>query len=159
MSLRPDAELGIVYVDIWDGFVDEAGRYSPQGPDYEGQIRRLRTSDGVYFTKFGARKLAHYVEREIERSNRGTPVALPVPVDPGPQGRKGKLSVPAQRPTAGPVVPLIGANVGSEELLGGARETRPAGADPVAVRVLTTGGDTDHTNSTAFRNVSSDTSQ
>jgi hypothetical protein len=67
------------------------------------------------------------------------PVALPVPVDPGPQGRKGKLGVPAQRPTAGPVVPLTGANVGSEELLGGARETRPAGADPVAVRVLTTG--------------------
>jgi len=66
---------GITYVDIWDGFVDEAGRYSPQGPDYEGQIRRLRTNDGVYFTKFGARKLAHYVEREIERSiaSRGAP--------------------------------------------------------------------------------------
>ena len=75
---------------------------------------------------------------EFERSNRGIPVALPVPVDPGPQGRKGKLGVPAQRPTAGPVVPLTGANVGSEELLGG-RETRPASADPVAVRVLTTG--------------------
>ncbi|MGZ3329995.1 MAG: SGNH/GDSL hydrolase family protein, partial [Xanthobacteraceae bacterium] len=45
-------KAGIVYVDIWDGFVDEAGRYSPQGPDYEGQIRRLRTGDGVYFTKF-----------------------------------------------------------------------------------------------------------
>jgi hypothetical protein len=131
-------KAGIVYVDIWDGFVDEAGRYSPQGPDYAGQIRHLRTSDGVYFTKFGARKLAHYVEREIERSNRGIPVALPVPVDPGPQGRKGKLGVPAQRPMAGPVVPLTGANVGSGELLGG-RETRPASADPAAVRVLTTG--------------------
>src|SRR5262245_1529266 len=33
-------KAGIVYVDIWDGFVDEAGRYSQQGPDYEGQIRR-----------------------------------------------------------------------------------------------------------------------
>ena len=31
----------------------------------EGQMRRLRSSDGVYFTKAGARKLAHYVEREI----------------------------------------------------------------------------------------------
>src|SRR5262249_15123167 len=83
-------KAGIVYVDIWDGFVDEAGRYSPQGPDYEGQIRRLRTGDGVYFTKFGARKLAHYVEREVERSiaSRGAPVALPVPVDPGPQVAK-----------------------------------------------------------------------
>src|SRR5206468_3448003 len=36
-------KAGIVYVDIWDGFVDEAGRYSAQGPDYEGQIRRLRS--------------------------------------------------------------------------------------------------------------------
>ena len=33
-------KAGIIYVDIWDGFVDESGRYSPQGPDYEGQIRR-----------------------------------------------------------------------------------------------------------------------
>src|SRR5262245_35669398 len=56
---RSQAEkAGIVYVDIWDGFVDEAGKFSPQGPDYLGQMRRLRTSDGVYFTKFGARKLA-----------------------------------------------------------------------------------------------------
>ena len=71
-------KAGIIYVDIWDGFVDESGRYSPQGPDYEGQIRRLRTGDGVYFTKFGARKLAHYVEREVQRivGNKGLPVAL-----------------------------------------------------------------------------------
>ena len=38
-----------------------------QGPDFEGQTRRLRTSDGVHFTKAGARKLAHYLEREIRR--------------------------------------------------------------------------------------------
>src|SRR4030088_1239077 len=82
-----DENAGIIYVDIWDGFVDESGRFSPQGPDYEGQIRRLRTGDGVYFTKFGARKVAHYVEREIQRTitNRGMSVALPVPVDVGPQ--------------------------------------------------------------------------
>ena len=65
---RSQAEkAGIVYVDIWDGFVDEEGKFSPQGPDHLGQTRRLRTSDGVYFTKFGARKLAFYAEREIER--------------------------------------------------------------------------------------------
>ncbi|TMJ95533.1 MAG: DUF459 domain-containing protein, partial [Alphaproteobacteria bacterium] len=78
-------KAGIIYVDIWDGFVDEEGKFSPQGPDYLGQTRRLRTSDGVYFTRFGARKLALYVEREIERmvGNKGVPVALPVPVGPG----------------------------------------------------------------------------
>jgi uncharacterized protein len=79
-------KAGIIYADIWDGFVDESGRYSPQGPDYEGQIRRLRTGDGVYFTKFGARKLAHYVEREIQRmmGNKSMPVALPIPVEQQP---------------------------------------------------------------------------
>jgi uncharacterized protein len=118
-------KAGIVYVDIWDGFVDEDGNFSPQGPDYLGQTRRLRTSDGVYFTKFGARKLAHYVEREIERSlsSQRVPVALPVPAEPEHRGRKGKPGG-SVRPMAGPVVPLTGANVGSEQiLLGGPGES------------------------------------
>ena len=95
-------KAGIVYVDIWDGFVDEAGRYSPQGPDYEGQIRRLRTGDGVYFTKFGARKLAHYVEREIQRTitNRGMSVALPVPVDPARSRTPSRAAGRSVRPQA-----------------------------------------------------------
>src|SRR5258708_5926881 len=132
-------KAGIVYVDIWDGFVDEAGRYSAQGPDYEGQIRRLRSGDGVYYTKFGARKLAHYVEREIQRSitNRGMPAALPVPVDPGPQAPNAKPDGPAQRPLAGPVVPLTAMQAGPEELIGSGRAA-PA-ADATASRVLTKG--------------------
>jgi len=132
-------KAGIVYVDIWDGFVDEAGRYSPQGPDYEGQIRRLRSGDGVYYTKFGARKLAGYVEREIQRSiaNRGMPVALPMPVDPGPQAPNAKPDGPAQRPLAGPVVPLTAMQSGPEELIGSGRAA-PA-ADATVSRVLTKG--------------------
>jgi uncharacterized protein len=126
---RSEAEkAGIVYVDIWDGFVDEDGKFSPQGPDYLGQTRRLRTSDGVYFTKFGARKLAHYVEREIERSlsSQRVPVALPLPAEPEHGGRKGKPGG-SGRPMAGPVVPLTGANVGSEKvLLGGPGESSGA---------------------------------
>jgi hypothetical protein len=42
---------GIKYIDVWDGFVDEAGKYSNYGPDYDGQMRRLRLNDGVFFTK------------------------------------------------------------------------------------------------------------
>src|SRR5690349_19836508 len=93
---------GAVYIDVWDGFVDEAGKFSNFGPDYEGQMRRLRSSDGVFFTKIGALKLAHYVEREIRRymSNK-VPVAFPAtPVGPIPDA-KSKV-----RPVAGPVVPL-----------------------------------------------------
>jgi uncharacterized protein len=121
---RSQAEkAGIVYVDVWDGFVDEDGKFSPQGPDYLGQTRRLRTSDGVYFTKFGARKLAHYVEREIDRSLQRVPVALPVPAEPEQRARKGKPGG-SGRPMVGPVVPLTGANVGSEQvLLGGPGES------------------------------------
>ena len=60
-------KAGITYVDVWDGFVDEVGRFLQKGPDFQGQIRQLRSDDGVYFTRAGARKLAHYVEREITR--------------------------------------------------------------------------------------------
>jgi hypothetical protein len=135
-------KAGITYVDIWDGFVDEAGRFSPQGPDYEGQIRRLRTGDGVYFTKFGARKLAHYVEREMDRhiANRGLPVALPVPVDPGPLAPNAKPGGPAQRPVVGPVVPLTATTAEREELVGGGRAAaRVPQTDATATRVLTKG--------------------
>ena len=131
-------KAGIVYADIWEGFVDESGSYSPQGPDFEGQIRRLRTGDGVYFTKFGARKLARYVEREIDRivGNKGMPVALPMPVDPTPQATKAK---PTERPAAGPVMPLTATRVAPEELLGGGRTAPAAATDPAVTRVLTKG--------------------
>jgi len=138
-------KAGIVYVDVWDGFVDEQGRYAAQGPDFEGQIRRLRSADSIYFTKAGARKLAHYVEREIDRSvaNRAIPVALPSNIEQAPAGAKpGGASA---RPLVGPVIPLTvsttaGAANGAEELLGGARPAaRPVTADPLATRVLTKG--------------------
>src|SRR5262249_62021568 len=60
-------KAGIVYVDIWDGFVDDQGRYVQAGPDFEGQTRRLGSYDGVYFTKAAAEKLGHYVEHDHRR--------------------------------------------------------------------------------------------
>ncbi len=127
---------GIVYIDVWDGFVDDAGKYSNFGPDYEGQMRRLRSGDGVYFTKYGARKLAHYVEREIRRymSNRA-PVALPTgPIAVPPSASKG----PAVRPLAGPVVPLTVTTGNADQLLGGAG-ARPVYGDANATDVLVKG--------------------
>jgi len=139
-------KAGITYVDVWDGFVDEGGRFSPQGPDYEGQIRRLRTGDGIYFTRFGARKLALYVDKEIQRylANRSVPVALPAPTEPEKQAAKpgapAQPGVPAQRPSVGPVLPLTVHNVQPEELLGGARAAnRASGGDSTATRVLNRG--------------------
>jgi hypothetical protein len=138
-------KAGIIYVDVWDGFVDDGGRYSNSGPDFEGQIRRLRSGDGVYFTKAGARKLAHYVEREIQRNitNRGVPIAMPAPEPTVPTPSTGpatgtRPSGPS-RPVAGPVVPLTASLSSSDQLLGGGRAPQPATTDPVAVRVLTKG--------------------
>jgi uncharacterized protein len=134
-------KAGIIYVDIWDGFVDEGGKFSPQGPDYLGQTRRLRTSDGIYFTTFGARKLAHYVEREIERmgGNKGVPVALPMPLGSTPQTPSAKAGSAAQRPAAGPVVPLTETRVAAEELMGGGGAPPAAVAGATLTRALTGG--------------------
>ncbi len=131
-------KAGITYVDIWDGFVDEAGRYIQQGPDFEGQIRRLRSYDGVFFTKAGARKLAHYVEREITRvlAARSGPVAIPT--EPGMPDTDVKPGQPTPRPLAGPIVPLVASSFGTDQLLGGPG-SRPAAIDALAARTLVRG--------------------
>jgi uncharacterized protein len=130
---------GIKYVDVWDGFVDEAGKYSNYGPDYEGQVRRLRSSDGVFFTKAGAIKLARYVEQELSRymSNR-VPVALPSgPLDAAPSDSK-----PTERPLMGPVIALTGTakdkDKDSNSLLG-APGSSPTLGDATATKVLANG--------------------
>lgn len=132
-------KAGITYIDVWDGFVDESGRFVTQGPDFEGQIRRLRTADGVYFTQAGARKLAHYVERELQRAmvSRATPVALPTPDEPVQQAPVAHPGAAVARPLAGPVVPLSETG-DSDELMGGS-STRRTTTDAVASRVLVHG--------------------
>jgi uncharacterized protein len=139
-SLYRDAagKAGITYVDVWDGFVDESGRFLQQGPDFEGQIRRLRSYDGVYFTQAGARKLAHYVEREVTRllAARSAPIELPTePATPDANAQPGQ---PAPRPLAGPIVPLVASSVGTDQLLGGPG-SRPAAVDALAARTLVKG--------------------
>ena len=134
---------GITYIDVWDGFVDEGGKYSNYGPDYEGQVRRLRLGDGVYFTKAGAVKLARYVEHELRRfMNNRIPVALPSgPLEPSQSGSK-----PAERPLVGPVVPLTGTpkdndtkdSKDGDNLLGGPGSSQIHG-DATATKVLAKG--------------------
>ncbi len=120
-------KAGVTYVDVWDGFVDEAGRFLQQGPDFEGQIRRLRSSDGVYFTRAGALKLAHYAEREINRLLAARSAPMVLPSEPASPDAKALPDQPAPRPLAGPIVPLTDFSVGTDQLLGG------PGAGPVAI--------------------------
>jgi hypothetical protein len=133
-------KAGIVYVDVWEGFIEESGEFSQYGPDVLGQVRRLRSGDGTYFTKAGARKLAHYVEREIKRlMNRAVPVALPIPDESLPKQAVPGPSGPAPRPVAGPIVPLTGGAPVSEGLAGGGRSQDAGVSDPVAQKVLVKG--------------------
>ncbi len=145
-QFRSRAEkAGITYIDVWDGFADDAGRFTMQGPDYEGQIRRLRTPDGVYFTPAGARKLAHYVEREIQRALTPTGlVAVPLPEEPllqaplAAQSPQPGASTP--RPLAGPVVPLnASVDTSKSDSLLGSSTPRQTIADALATRVLVKG--------------------
>ena len=139
-SLYRDAagKAGITYVDVWDGFVDEAGRFLQKGPDFEGQIRQLRSYDGVYFTKPGARKLAHYVEREITRLMAGRSAPIELPTEPATPDANAQPGQPAPRPLAGPILPLVASSVGTDQLLGGPG-SRPAAVDALAARTLVKG--------------------
>jgi hypothetical protein len=134
---------GITYIDIWDGFVDESGHFTLHGPDFEGQTRRLRTSDGVYFTKAGARKLAHYLEREIQRVSLpgSEPVALPAgePAVQAPApSANAKPGGAVARPLSGPAVPLTASIAGADKLVGAGSSDDQA--NPRAVtRVLVKG--------------------
>ena len=71
---------GVKFIDTWNGFADQFGRYSAFGPDLSGQVRRLRANDGVHFTMKGYRKLAHFVEREIRRDMRSAKTERNIPL-------------------------------------------------------------------------------
>jgi hypothetical protein len=135
-------KAGITYIDVWDGFVDESGNYNNYGPDLEGQTRRLRSGDGAHFTRAGARKLAHYVEREIRRIiMANVPVATPLPQEPEPDAKAPPTAAAPglpPRPAASPVMSLTAPKAAGDTLLG-ATPVRNAAADSVATRVLVKG--------------------
>lgn len=87
-------EVGGEFVDIWDGFVDEDGKFILTGSDVSGQQVRLRGADGITFTAAGKQKLAFYVEKlarrhlgdmaspELVNLGEGTLPDLGLPADP-----------------------------------------------------------------------------
>lgn len=124
---------GGIYIDIWEAFLDDRNRFTLYGPDVNGQTVKLRVSDGVHFTKAGARKVAHFAELDIKRiidkrkklgpadAISGIPSTIKIPGSPNntTDGNAGKslqaaLPVPAApakvivpvKPAVGPVVQL-----------------------------------------------------
>jgi len=110
---------GGAYVDIWPGFVDEENRYTATGPDVDGEAAKLRSNDGVSFTKAGARKVAHFADTEIKRIlEAGKSATAAAPVEGGQQTTSSieaalppppDVAVPVAlpiKPVVGPVLPL-----------------------------------------------------
>ncbi len=99
-------KAGAAYVDTWEAFLDDRGQFAAYGPDINGQFQKLRSGDGVHFTKAGARKLAHFVESEIHHAlddarPKIDPVIASVPVVEPP------LAPTPAKPAAAPFGPLV----------------------------------------------------
>jgi hypothetical protein len=62
---------GAEFLDIYDRFVDEEGKYSSFGPDLNGNRVRMRKDDGIHFSAAGADKLAFYLSQSIKLYYRG----------------------------------------------------------------------------------------
>jgi len=104
---------GIKFIDIQAQFADEAGNYSPYGPDITGRQRLLREADGVLFTYAGNRKLALFVEQEIKRDLS--------------QARKERS------------IPLAGSE-SEQERISALRPRAPADADAASAKTSAAGG-------------------
>jgi uncharacterized protein len=126
---------GIPYVDVWDGFVSDQNQFTATGPDVNGEIVRLRTNDGIHFTRAGSRKLGFFaapeILRNLGRDRQAAPALAALPQDlseqirrdtPGlaPLGLQGALPLPdelpnlpiiRERPLQGPVIELTAAPV------------------------------------------------
>lgn len=72
---------GAEYLDIFDRFADEDGKYTSQGPDVNGQNARMRKDDGIHFSSAGSDKLAFYISQAMRSFYRGGRVSVAV-VDP-----------------------------------------------------------------------------
>jgi hypothetical protein len=62
---------GAEFLDIYERFVDEEGKYSSYGPDLNGKNVRMRKDDGIHFSSAGADKLAFYLGQTLKLYYRG----------------------------------------------------------------------------------------
>lgn len=69
---------GAEFLDIYERFLGEDGKYASQGPDVNGQNARMRKDDGIHFATAGADKLAFYISQSIRTFYRGGGVTVAV---------------------------------------------------------------------------------
>jgi hypothetical protein len=137
-------QAGLSYVDIWPGFTDDDGNFAYNGPDVDGQVKRLRAGDGIHFNRAGQRKLAYFVEQSIRDKLQGAPSANLEPMPPeAPQAPQVPdavvLAAPPPLPPApwkkvGPVITMGDPGQDGETDLAGGPAPRPAAPQPVAAK-------------------------
>lgn len=130
---------GAEFLDIYDRFVGEDGKYSSRGPDVNGQNAQMRKDDGIHFSAAGADKLAFYISQSIRtfyRGGGGVRVAVTDPL--AGTDAAGMLRPPFQGlgqirllEVAGPVVPLSRAPQRAGELLLATGAPQPQSAFPL----------------------------
>ena len=93
-------KAGAAYVESWEPFLDDRGQYGAYGPDVNGQFQKLRSADGVHFTKPGARKLAYFLESEIRAAvqTQRPPVSVEIAVSAPAQNAAPPRAPPAAAP-------------------------------------------------------------
>jgi hypothetical protein len=69
---------GAEFLDIYERFLGEDGKYSSYGPDVSGQNALMRKDDGIHFSAAGADKLAFYLSQTIRTFYRGSGVSVAV---------------------------------------------------------------------------------
>ncbi|MEO0635016.1 MAG: SGNH family hydrolase [Pseudomonadota bacterium] len=137
-----DSQLAVnpgEYIDIWDKFSTDEGAFTAQGPDVNGQVRRLRTNDGLNFTKAGRLKLAFYAEQPLRALLDGqSNDVFAAAVDSG--SAEGELGTGVEEPK-GPVeriapvsLSVLSAETSGLELAGG-----PAAAKAIRQRADASG--------------------
>lgn len=116
---------GAEYLDIYERFLGEDGKYSDYGPDVNGQNARMRKDDGIHFATAGSDKLAFYLSQTIRTFYRGGGVMSAV-ADP----LQGTDAAAMLRPPyqglgqtrlleiAGAVIPISRAPARADDLLG-----------------------------------------
>ncbi|WP_417309925.1 DUF459 domain-containing protein [Devosia sp.] len=62
---------GAEFLDIYERFADEDGKYTSRGPDLNGAQVRMRKDDGIHFSAAGADKLAFYISQSLKTYYRG----------------------------------------------------------------------------------------
>lgn len=129
---------GGTFVDIWGGFTNENGQYISSGPDVEGQLRGLRSGDGINFTRAGRLKLAFYVDRDIRRQTGigAGSVDLLASID---QQSQIEIGPDGQKRLVGPVISLNDPLPGASDMLAGGTlspEPEPEGESPQYLMIV-----------------------